>query len=465
MGYQGKTGFDQNVQLNREPPHNIDLEQAMIGAILNENTALDRASFLEGRHFYDALHGQIFDVAKKAISENRLANAWTLRTYFEQHEPIGDSLSVPLYLGQLQAKATTTRNAKHYADAIYIAICNEAIKAVYDGSIDVSPEAQVEHTQSQLDELRRQAPNEQRVMTIGEAASIAEKKIEDAYKREDGLAGLSIGFPSLDKAIGGLVSSELLVLGGRPSMGKTTLGVNIAFNAAQAGHAALIFSLEMSALELALRILSERTGIAVETLRTGRLTQSDFPNLMEQTHALRGMPLHVDQSGGLTLSQIAIRARLMHRKHRLSLIVIDYLKLLGGSNSYRGNRVQEITEITTGLKALAKELGIPIIALSQLSRAVEQREDKRPQLSDLRESGSIEQDADVVLFVYRDEYYIERKRPSVDDFAGYTEWQAKINSARGKAEVIVAKHRHGRVSTVELIFDADTATFRDKGDV
>ena len=467
----------------RQAPHNIDAEQALLGAILVNNEALDRvAAFLLSEHFYDPLHGQIFETAAKLIQAGKQATPITLRTFFENAEPIDQNLTVPQYLGRLAVNATTIINARDYGRTIYdlavrrqlIAIGEDLVNTAFDSPIDNPPQEQIQEAEGKLYALAESGKYGQGFVSFGSALTQAIHMANAAYERDGHLSGLSSGLADLDNRMGGLQASDLIVLAGRPSMGKTALVTNIAFNVAKKfraekqsdgtdkavdGGRVGFFSLEMSAEQLATRILSEQAEIASEKIRRGMITEDEFRTLVKVSQQMSVSPLFIDQTGGITIAQLSARARKLKRQHGLDLLIIDYLQLLSGSSKNQSaSRVQEITEITTGLKALAKELEVPIIALSQLSRAVEQREDKRPQLSDLRESGSIEQDADVVMFVFREEYYVERTKPP-EGTEKFAEWQANMERCAGKAEIIIGKQRHGPVGTVLVSFESQYTRF------
>jgi replicative DNA helicase len=466
----------------REAPHNIEAEQALLGAILINNEAMDRVtSFLEPLHFFDPLHGEIFETAAKMIHAGKQATPITLKTFFDAAEPIDANLTVPQYLGRLAANATTIINAEDYGRTIYdlavrrslIVLGEDMVNAAYDAPIDFPPKQQIEEAETRLYDLAEQGKYGQGFMGFGTALTHAIEMANNAYQREGHLSGLATGLSDLDNKMGGLQSSDLIILAGRPSMGKTALATNIAYNIAKNfkserqsdgtekvldGAIVGFFSLEMSAEQLATRILSEQAELASEKIRRGMINEEEFRKLVHVSQEMSRIPLYIDQTGGITIAQLASRARKLKRQKGLGLLVVDYLQLLAGSSKRGDNRVQEITEITTGLKALAKELAVPIIALSQLSRQVEQREDKRPQLSDLRESGSIEQDADVVMFVFREEYYVERLKPR-EGTAEFSDWQTQMMAVSGKAEVIIGKQRHGPVGTVQLSFESQFTRF------
>ncbi len=477
----------------RAAPHNIEAEQALLGAILVNNEAHDRVSgFLEDQHFYDPLHQQIFATLCKLIASGKQATPITLKTFFETAEPIDQTLSVPQYLGRLAANAATIINARDYGRTIYdlairrqlILIGEDMANAAYDAPVDFPPKEQIEEAETRLFSLAETDKYGQGFLAFNHALTTAIEMAGSAYKRDGHLSGIASRFAGLDAKMGGLQPSDLIVLAGRPSMGKTALATNIAFNVARAraqsiarngglpagdpghddpGHDGAVvgfFSLEMSAEQLATRILSEQAGIPSEKIRRGMIDESEFKRLVEVSQEMASIPLFIDQTGGLSIAQLAARARKLKRQQGLGLLVVDYLQLMTGTSKKGDNRVQEVSEITTGLKALAKELSIPILALSQLSRAVEAREDKRPQLSDLRESGSIEQDADIVLFVFREEYYLERLKPA-EGTIEFQDWMAKMQLVNGRAEVIIGKQRHGPIGTVALQFDGNVTRFSD----
>ena len=466
----------------RQAPHNIDAEQALLGAILVNNEALDRVSgFLDPTHFYEPIHSEIFEVASKLIQAGKQATPITLRTFFENAEPISADLTVPQYLARLAASATTIINAADYGRTVYdlavrrslIVIGEDLVNTAYDSPVDASPELQIQDAEGQLYALAESGKYGQGFVDFGHALTEAINMANSAYQRDGQLSGLSTGLTDLDGKMGGLQGSDLIILAGRPSMGKTALVTNIAYNVAKNFEAETLpdgtrkllnggcvgfFSLEMSAEQLATRILSEQSEIPSEKIRRGMIDQKEFDRLYEVSQVMSKAPLYIDQTGGISIAQLSARARKLKRQRGLDLLIVDYLQLLSGGKRSGEGRVQEITEITTGLKALAKELEVPIIALSQLSRQVEQREDKRPQLSDLRESGSIEQDADVVMFVFREEYYVERLKPAEGSEA-FNEWFSKMSQVAGKAEVIIGKQRHGPVGAVQLSFENQFTRF------
>src|SRR5215472_5338189 len=467
----------------RAAPHNIEAEQALLGAILVNNEALYRVSdFLEPQHFFEPIHQQIYDISRSLIRTGKLASPVTLKTFLPAETDIA-GLTLAQYLARLAAEATTIINAVDYGRTIYdlairrelINIGEDMVNVAFDAPVDFAPGDQIEDAERRLYELAEVGRYGGGFQKFETALTTAVDMAARAYQREGKLSGLATGLKDLDGKMGGLQPSDLIILAGRPGMGKTALATNIAYNVARAwvgevradGHAATVnggivgfFSLEMSAEQLATRIIAEQTGIPSNKIRRGLIGESDFENIKDISIELQSLPFYVDETGGLSIGQLAARARRLKRQRGLDLLVIDYIQLLQGSTRRSSeNRVQEITEITTRLKALAKELNVPIVALSQLSRQVETREDKRPQLSDLRESGSIEQDADVVLFVFREEYYHQMRKPTEANREKFAEWQAEGERVDGKAEVIIGKQRHGPTGTVELQFDAAVTRF------
>ena len=463
----------------RSPPHNVEAEQALLGAILVNNEACDRvSSFLKPEHFFDALHGRVYDHAAKLIWAGKRATPITLKTFFQADDAVGE-LSAAQYLGRLAANATTIINAEDYGRTIYdlairrhlIQIGEDMVNKAYDAPIDAPPAVQIEDTEQRLYELAETGKYGSGFEPFTSALTDAIDMAANAYRRDGGLSGLATGFSDLDQRMGGLQPSDLIIVAGRPSMGKTALATNIAYHVARSfkrdphsgdamdGAVVGFFSLEMSAEQLATRIISEQSYIPSERIRRGRIDADEFDRIVEVSQDLQILPLYIDQTGGITVAQLAARARRLKRQRDVGLIVVDYLQLLSGSSRRAAEgRVQEVSEITTGLKALAKELHVPILALSQLSRQVENREDKRPQLADLRESGSIEQDADVVMFVFREEYYVERRQPR-ENTEEHKKWQEEMELVTGKAEVIIGKQRHGPTGTVRLQFTPEFTRF------
>ena len=470
--------------LYREAPNNIEAEQALLGAILVNNDAFYRVSdFLKPGHFYEPLHRRIFEIAAELIRMGKVATPITLKTFLPADEKVGD-MTVAQYIVRLAVEAVTVVNATDYGRAIYdlatrralITVGEDMVNIAYDAPVDMSPSEQIEDAERRLFELAETGRYDGGFESFTDAVKTAVDMANAAYMRDGHLSGLATGMRDLDRRMGGLQSSDLIVLAGRPGMGKTSLATNIAFNIAEMyvpaqqadgsfkaanGGVVGFFSLEMSSEQLATRIISEQTEISSSKIRRGEISEMDFEKLVACSQTMQKIPLFIDQTGGISIAQLSARARRLKRQRGLDLIVIDYIQLMQGSSARASqNRVQEITEITTGLKALAKELAVPIIALSQLSRQVESREDKRPQLSDLRESGSIEQDADVVMFVYREEYYLKNREPKLGT-EEYVKWENEMNEMRGKAEVIVAKQRHGPTGSVTLAFHGEFTRFSD----
>ena len=471
-----------------ELPHNLSAEAAVLGAILYDNNAFQRvADLLRPTDFYAPAHQEIFDACQILIQNGRVADGVTLREQFEKDERLAQ-IGGAQYLASLLDSAAFGPEVQDYARIIRdLAMRRELINIgagvqqraqTHDRNMEGSQ--QVEVAERELFALAERGTTGRGFSSFAEALTESLQMAEAAFKREGKIAGIATQLDDLDHKMGGLHKSDLIILAGRPSMGKTSLVTNIAYNVAAAyrgekqedgstktleGGKVGFFSLEMSSEQLATRILAERTSINAHKIRQGDLDKHDFETLREATEELQNLPLYIDDQGGISVSQLAARARRLQRTHGIDLIIIDYLQLLTGTSGKSDvNRVQEITQITTTLKALAKELNVPVIALSQLSRQVEQRDDKRPQLSDLRESGSIEQDADVVMFVYRESYYLERTEPQSDggDPAATDKWAAwrqRMDEVYGTAEVILGKQRHGPIGKVVLSFDANVTRF------
>jgi replicative DNA helicase len=462
-------------------PHNIEAEQQLLGAILTNNDIYDRiASLVKAEHFFEPVHARIFEISIARIQKNALASPVTLKGYLEEDEGLKE-LGGPAYLARLAGSAISAFAARDYAQMIYdLAVRRELMQLGRDitdrartVAVDSDPKDQITEAEQRLYTLAEQGTVEKGFVSFLKATTEAVQSALAAYQRDGGLSGVSTGLADLDKKLGGLHPSDLLILAGRPSMGKTSLATNIAFNIAKAykrgkrpdgsegavnGGVVGFFSLEMSAEQLAARILSEASEVPSEQIRRGDMTEVEFRRFVEAAKALEACPLYIDDTPALPISQVAARCRRLKRTHGLDVVFVDYLQLLRGTGK-GDNRVQEIGEISMGLKALAKELSVPVVALSQLSRQVENREDKRPQLSDLRESGSIEQDADVVMFVYRDEYYKEREKPGDDNLEAMARWQETMERVHGKAEVIIGKQRHGPIGTIELSFEGRFTRF------
>ncbi len=421
-------------------------------------------------------------MSRTLIRSGKVATPVTLKTFLPADVDIA-GLTLGQYLARVAAEATTVINAEDYGRTVYdlsirrdlIRIGEDMVNVAYDAPVDFAPREQIEDAERRLYELAETGRYDGGFKLFSQALTTAVDMAARAYQRDGKLSGLATGLDDLDRMMGGLQHSDLVILAGRPGMGKTALATNIAYNVAKAwrgevrpdGHTETVnggivgfFSLEMSAEQLATRIIAEQTEIPSTKIRRGGISEADFERIKDVSIELQNLHFYVDETGGLTVAQLAARARRLKRQRGLDLLVIDYLQLLQGSSRRSSeNRVQEITEITTNLKALAKELNVPVLALSQLSRQVESRDDKRPQLSDLRESGSIEQDADVVMFVFREEYYHQMRKPSESNREKFAEWLAEADKHHGKAEVIIGKQRHGPTGTVELQFDAMVTRF------
>ena len=460
-------------------PHSIEAEQQLLGAILTNNDVYDRvASIIGPQHFYDPVHARIYETASARIGKGNLASPVTLKTFLEDDEGLKE-LGGPTYLARLAGAAISSFAVRDYAQMIYdMAIRRELITLGHDiagkatrAEVSSEPRDQIIEAEQKLYKLSEQGQTETGFQSFLKAVTDAVNVANAAYQREGGLAGISTGLLDMDGKLGGLHKSDLLILAGRPSMGKTSLATNIAFNVAKAykrgtlpdgsegateGGVVGFFSLEMSAEQLAGRVLAEASEISSHKIRQGDMDEVEFRRFVEAAKTLESCPLYIDDTAAIPIAQLAARARRLKRTHGLDLLIVDYLQLVRGTSD---NRVQEIGEISMGLKAIAKELNIPVVALSQLSRQVESRDDKRPQLSDLRESGSIEQDADVVMFVFREEYYVEREKPSDERLDEMAEWQEKMARLHAKAEVIIGKQRHGPIGTVELSFESQFTRF------
>lgn len=466
----------------RVPPHNPEAEMALLGAILTNNRAYERVQeFLLPDHFAEPLHGRIYGACATLIDRGQLAAPVTLKNYFEQDGSLAE-VGGSDYLARLAGSVITIQNAQDLGREVYdcylrrelIDLGETIVNKAFDHDLEDSAEQQIETAEESLFNLAEQGSSETGFVDFRRAVTSAIDMASAAYKRESDLVGVPTGFTDLDRLLGGLHDSDLIIVAARPSMGKTALATNIAYNAASSRkfrdspdggfeeqEVVAFYSLEMSAEQLATRILSEQAHVRSDSIRRGDVKEEEFNRVFAVSQALHTLPLFIDDTPALTVSALRTRARRLKRQKGLSLIIVDYLQLINPPRNGRADgRVQEVSEITRGLKALAKELNVPVIALSQLSRAVEQREDKRPQLSDLRESGSIEQDADVVLFVYRDEYYMQNKEPE-EGTPEYEEWRMKFERVKGKAELIVAKQRHGPTGTVELAFEGQFTRFSD----
>ena len=455
----------------KELPNNIESEQSVIGSILLNNEIFDEINLLiNSKNFYDPMHQKIFAAIEKLIYSGMLANPITLKNYFENEK---DELNVPDYLVKITKFSTSSRQAIEYSKLIYdlyvkrelIKISENIIDTAKLNDLDNDGKSIIENFEKSLFDLAEKGSFSSSLVKFDEAMKMTIEMASSAYKNEEGIVGVPTGLTDLDYRLGGLHKSDLLIIAGRPSMGKTALATNIAFNAAKKiqndGRKSTIafFSLEMSSEQLSTRILAEQSRIKSNDIRTGKISEEQFDKFIETSKNISELPLYVDETPAISIAALSNRARRIKRLYGLDMVVVDYIQLMKASN-FREGRVQEISEITQGLKALAKELSVPVLALSQLSRAVEHRDDKKPQLSDLRESGSIEQDADVVMFVYREAYYLQGKEPRPATVE-HAEWQAKMNDISHLAEIIIGKQRHGPTGNVMLEFEAMFTKFKD----
>ena len=454
-----------------ELPNNIEAEQSVIGSILLTNEIFDEVSLIvSSKNFYDPIHKRIFEALEKLIYGGLLANPITLKNYFEKEK---DDLNIPEYLVKITKFSTSSRQALEYSKLIFdlyvkrelIKISGEIIDQAKLNDLGTDGQRIIENYEKSLFDLAEKGSFNSSIVKFDEAMKQTIEMASNAYKNEEGIVGVPTGLRDLDDKLGGLHKSDLVIIAGRPSMGKTALATNIAFNAAKKiqenGEKSTIafFSLEMSSEQLSTRILAEQSRIKSNDIRRGKLSEDQFDKFIETSKDISELPLYIDETPAISIAALSNRARRIKRLYGLDMVVIDYIQLMRATNSNNG-RVQEISEITQGLKALAKELAVPVLALSQLSRAVEQRDDKKPQLSDLRESGSIEQDADVVMFVYREAYYLQGKEPRPATVE-HAEWQAKMNEVSHLAELIIQKQRHGPTGNVMLEFEAMFTKFKD----
>jgi replicative DNA helicase len=459
-------------------PHNLEAEQGLLGALLVDNRALEKiGDFLRDRHFFMPAHQRIYASILTLTERGQTASPVTLKNYFEKDEDLKD-VGGAAYLADLAGGVISVINIHDYARTVYelhlrrelITLGEEIVNDSFTHSFETDAQGTIEKAEAQLFDLAESGEVKAGFVTLRDSVLTAIEMAEKAYKTDGHVTGVTSGLIDMDKKLGGFQKSDLLILAGRPSMGKTALAVNFAFNAAKAfaesggneGARVAFFSLEMSADQLATRILSEQSGISGDAIRKGNIRADDFQKFVAASQKMSQVPLYIDDTPALTIGAVRTRARRLKRQHGLDFLIVDYLQLLRGNGSRQSteNRVLEVSEITRGLKAIAKELEIPVLALSQLSRAVEQREDKRPMLSDLRESGSIEQDSDVVMFVYREEYYLHRAEPEPGT-EKHMKWQESCERSRNVAECIIAKQRHGPIGTVRMQFDSNITKFSD----
>ena len=456
----------------KELPNNIEAEQAVIGSILVSNDIFDEINtIISSINFYDPMHQKIFEAVESLIYKGMLANPITLKNYFKDEK---DDLNVPEYLVKITKFSTSVRQAIEYSKIIYdmfvrrelIKISEQTIDSAKLNDLDTNGQSIIESSERLLFDLAEKGSFNSSLVKFDEAMKQTIEMASAAYKNEEGIVGVPTGLRDLDDKLGGLHQSDLIIIAGRPSMGKTSLATNIAFNAAQklqeSGKKSSIafFSLEMSSEQLSTRIISEQARISSNDIRRGRISDDQFDKFLETSKNISELPLYIDETPAISIAALSNRARRIKRLFGLDMIVVDYIQLMRGTSFNKDGRVQEISQITQGLKAIAKELSVPVVALSQLSRQVEQRDDHKPQLADLRESGSIEQDADVVMFVYREGYYLQRKEPR-EATVEHAEWQAKMNEVAHLAQIIIGKQRHGPIGNVTLEFEERFTKFKD----
>ena len=464
-----------NLELNNNQiPKNIEAEQTILGSILENNELFDEITdeINEG-YFYDTIHQKIYKVISNLISKGLLANPVTIKNFFSNNEELIEIGGLE-YLLKLTKVSTTKNQIRHYSKLLsdlyirrqLIKISEETLEDSKNKELEITGTNILENTERKLFEIAERGEFQRSFVTFKDALKETIDMATAAYKNDQGIVGVPSGLTDLDDRLGGLHKQDLIIIAGRPSMGKTALATNIAFNAAEniqkqnKKTSVAFFSLEMSSEQLSTRILSEQSRIKSNDIRRGKINQEDFEKFIEASKNLENLPLHIDDTPAITISALSNRARRLKRKQGLDLIVIDYIQLMKSSGYRKEGRVLEIAEITQGLKALAKELDVPVLALSQLSRQVEQREDKKPQLADLRESGSIEQDADVVMFVFREQYYLEKQEPKLGT-AEHVEWQEKMNQVHNQAEIIIGKQRHGPTGLIKLEFESAFTKFKD----
>jgi replicative DNA helicase len=465
----------------RHVPYDIEVEQALLGAILVDNQALERVSaVLKGEHFYDPLHQRLYEAMSGTMERGGMViTPLTLHAAMKA-DPGLQEVGGHAYLAGLAQAAPAYANVRDYARILHdlfvrrslIHLGEDIVNTAYEAPIEAPPQAQIEEAEKALYRIAETSRYGEGPIEFSESLRRTVESAEKAQARGGKISGVASGFADLDSLLGGLQPSDLIIIAGRPGMGKTSLATNMAFHAARAyaldvaegietprGCPVLMFSLEMAAQQLSARILSEQTEIEMWKIRNGKFSESEWENFVLKMQDLSNLPLYIDDTGGISIAQIAARARRLKREKKVGLVIIDHIQLVAPSRRVE-NRVQEITEISKGLKVLAKELDVPVIALSQLSRSVDSRDDKRPVLSDLRESGSIEQDADVVMFVYREAYYLKTRKPAEDD-PEFTKWAEKMEKVGMLADVLVEKHRHGATTRIELFFDDRFTRFKD----
>ena len=469
------TPFKVIENLKKQIPSNIEAEQALIGSVLVSNEIYDEiTSLIDSKKFYDPIHKKIFETIETLIAKGLLANPITLKNYFENDEGLKE-LGGQEYLVKITKFSTSTKQAIDYANIVHemhlrrelIKISEDVLSEAYDNrEVTSSGEEMIQKTEKSLFDLAEKGHFNRSFLKFERALKQTIEMATNAFQNEEGIVGVPTGLTDLDSRLGGLHKQDLVIIAGRPAMGKTALATNIAFNAAQniekkgIKSTVAFFSLEMSSEQLSTRIISEQSRIRSHDIRTGKVSEKEFDQFIEATRNIQNLPLYIDETPAITISAVRNRARRIKRLFGLDLVVVDYIQLMRTGNPKVEGRVQEISEITQGLKALAKELNVPVLALSQLSRAVEQRDDKKPQLSDLRESGSIEQDADVVMFVFRQAYYEEKKEPKLGSIE-HAEWQQKMDEISRVAEILIDKQRHGPTGKVKVEFEAMYTKFKN----
>ena len=464
-------------KIDNKQPSNIEAEQALIGSVLVNNDIIDEiSSIISSSTFYDPAHTKIYEVIETLNNKGMIANPITLKNFFEKDNML-DEVGGTEYLVKLTRFSGSTKQAVDYAKIIHEMFLRRELVLISDklstDTLNANDQEQnaediIESAEKSLFDLAERGSFSQSYIKFNQAIDQTIQMATMAMQSDQGIVGIPTGLTDLDEKLGGLHKSDLIILAGRPSMGKTALATNIAYNASQhilkrqEKSSVAFFSLEMSSEQLSTRILSEQAKIRSDDIRRGKVNEEEINRYIETSRNIYNLPLFIDETPAITIATLSNRARRMKRLFGLSLIVVDYIQLMRSSSNKNDGRVQEISEITQGLKALAKELSVPVLALSQLSRAVEQRDDKQPQLADLRESGSIEQDADVVMFVYREAYYLERKQPKLGSIE-HAEWQSKMNDVNGLADIILGKQRHGPTGVVKVEFEGIYTKFKDLG--
>ena len=469
-----KLSIPKNQIQDQEIPSNIEAEQNLLGSVLVNNDIIDEiASIISSEKFYDPIHVKIYEVIENLNNKGMIANPITLKNYFEKNQGLDDVGGVE-YLVKLTRFSSSVKQAIDYAKIVHenyvkrelIQISHQIKDDSVNADDDKSSDLIIEDAEKSLFDLAERGSFSQSFIKFNLALDQSINMAEQAMKNDQGIVGVPTGLTDLDEKLGGLHKSDLVIIAGRPSMGKTALATNIAYHAAKniqlkgTKSSVAFFSLEMSSEQLSTRILSEQSRIKSNDIRRGKATEEELSRYIETSRDIYELPLYIDETPAIAISTLSNRARRIKRKNGLSLIVVDYIQLMRTNSKRNDGRVQEISEITQGLKALAKELSVPVLALSQLSRAVEQRDDKKPQLADLRESGSIEQDADVVLFVFREEYYEEKKQPKLGSIE-HAEWQSKMSDIAGLAEILIGKQRHGPTGNIQVEFEGMYTKFKD----